>query len=70
MIHLEVNFTEDGEKKVNRNLMPMAFEYLSDKKELHIYDNYGQWCSRHFREPEPHKIYTNVTSIQYWDDRM
>ncbi len=68
MIHLEVNFIEDGEEKVNRNLIPLAFEYISDKNELHVYDNYEQWSSRHWKEPKPHKIYTNVTSVAYWDD--
>ena len=64
MIHLEVNWMEDGQEKVLRDIRPMAFRTRQNNI-LFIYDTL-----REYYERNPSTTFYNVTSITYWDDAL
>ena len=71
MIHLEVNWIdENGEAKVRRDIRPLAFINNIETKEVHIFYNQDEWHRYHVMRDKSQapEIYTNVTSVEYWDD--
>lgn len=63
MIHLEVNWMEDGQEKVLRDIRPLAFRTKNNT--IFIYETL-----REYYEHNPSKIFHNATSMTYWDDAL
>lgn len=64
MIHLEVNWMEDGQEKVLRDIRPLAF-ITTQNNVLFIYETL-----REYYEHTPSRVFYNITSMTYWDDAL
>lgn len=64
MTHIEVNWIEDGQEKVLRDIRPLAFR-ATQNNILFIYDTL-----REYYEHNPSRVFNNVTRIAYWDDAL
>ena len=66
MVHLEVTnkpIAIEGEVLTHRDITCIAFEYMQEKRELAIYENYKQLYDK-----TPGYWFVNVETITYWDD--